>query len=170
MPLERISSPVGLSITVEDYNGEQAVTEVFYPNGVDLDGLLAEIATIEAAVAALSDGLIVGGGITIPLIQTTAPPAQRPASSNVQRKGKFVFRNAAGTYNTYQIPSIDRALVQEGSNAIIVGDAAVQAYINLLLNGFAPLATPAVGGGGQDLSRFVRAYEDTSKGGRRGNR
>lgn len=167
MPLNIGTAPISMSVTVRDYNNEEATTEVFFPQAVGVDNLAAEVAAVEAVIAGLTDGWIVGGGITLPLIQTDQQSGPPPITSNVQRKGRFLFRNAAGSYNTYQVPSVDRDLIVPGTDEIDLTALAVQAYVGLMLNGIPALTAPPVGGGGQDLLTLIRAYEYTSQGSRR---
>lgn len=163
MPLAPNSLPTEITIGVRDFNNEDSSSSVFFPAAGSILDLSANIALVEAVFANLTDGFIYGGGLSRRYNQTDDPPAEgAPVSSNVQRKGVFIFENSFGTYNTYRIPSIDRALVLPGSVQIDRSDPAVIAFVNLMtnpLNGIAGLRP--VGGNGYQLVRLVDAYEDT---------
>lgn len=164
MALAANSLPTEVTLGVEDYNAEDSTTSIFLPPTADLTDISVNVAVFEAAIAGLTDGFITGGGLSRRFRQTDPLPAGGiPSTSNVQRKGVFIFENEFGTYNKYTIPSIDRALVQAGSTAINLSAPAVLAYIAAMtadLTG--PLAgIRVVGGNGYRLVRLVEAYEDT---------
>lgn len=163
MPLASNALPSELTIGVRDFNNEDSTASLFLPAGFSLVDAVTNIAAFEAVIAALTDGFIYTGGISRRFNQTDDPPAEgAPATSNVQRKGVFIFENSFGTYNKYTIPSIDRALVLPGSVQINRSAPAVAAYVALMTGGLAgvPGSTPS-GGNGYDLVRLVDAYEDT---------
>lgn len=163
MPLAPNSLPTEVTIGVRDYNNEDATTSVFYPAAGSILDLSVNVALVEAAIAGLTDGFIYGGGLSRRYNQTDdPPPTGAPATSNVQRKGVFIFENSFGGYNTYRIPSISRAVVLPGSNKIDRENSAVQDYVTLMLsalNGVVGLRP--TGGNGYQLVRLVDAYEDT---------
>lgn len=164
MPLASNTLPTELTFNVQDYNNEDASTSIFVPAATDLTDLAVNIALFEAAIAGMTDGFITGGGLSRAFNQTDPRPEfGGPATSNVQRKGVFIFENSFGTYSRYQIPSIDRALVRPGTTAIDVTAPAVAAYIALMTTAaLAPLpGVRPIGGNGYQLVRLVEAYEDT---------
>lgn len=163
MPLASSSLPTELTIGVVDHNNETSTSSIFLPTAFGLETLVTNIAAFEAVLAGLTDGYITGGGLSRRFNQTDDPPAEGGIiTSNVQRKGVFIFENSFGGYNKYTIPSIDRALVLPGGVQINRQAAAVQAYVTFMLSGLGGVAgsTP-IGGNGYDLVRLVDAYEDT---------
>lgn len=164
MPLAASSLPSELSLSIVDHNNERSTTSIFLPASASVDDISTNVAQFEAVMAALTDGFITGAGISRRFNQTNDPPAEGGIStSNVQRKGVFVFENSFGTYNTYQVPSIDRALVLPGSVQIDRGSAAVAAFVTLMTGielPFLPGVRP-IGGNGYTLVRLVDAYEDS---------
>lgn len=163
MPLAGNALPTEVSIGVRDYNDEDFSTSIFFPTGLALADIVGQIAPVEAVIAALTDGFIYGGNLSRRFNQTADPPVGGvPATANGERKGVFVFENDFGTYNTYMVPSIDRALVLPGSNKIDRAHAAVAAYVALMTNQLAGVAGfRAIGGNGRQLVRLVDAYEET---------
>lgn len=163
MPLATNSLPSEVNIGVRDFNNEDSGTSVFFPAAGSILDVAVNVALIEAAIAGLTDGFIYGGGLSRRFNQTDDPPALgAPISSNVQRKGIFIFENEFGTYNTYQIPSIDRALVLPGSVQINRAAPAVLAYVGIMTSALAGIVgLRPVGGNGRQLVRLVDAYEDT---------
>lgn len=164
MPLTTSLLPTELSISVVDYNREVAGTSIFLPTTFAIGDVVTNTAAFEAILAAMTDGFIKSGGVSRRLNQTDDPPVSGgPITSNVQRKGVFVFENSFGTYNTYQIPSIDRALVLPGSKDIDLANAAVVAYVAMMTGGLGGVTgSRPVGGNGYNLVRLAAAYEDTS--------
>lgn len=164
MPLIATGLPAELTIGIQDYNNERSTASIFLPADASLADIATNVAAFEAVYAAMTDGFIVSGGLSRPFNQTDPRPEfGGPATSNVQRKGVFVFENEFGTYNKYTIPSIDRALVLPGSTRIDVTAPAVAAYIALMTTaalGVLPGVRP-IGGNGYQLVRLVDAYEDT---------
>lgn len=163
MPLAGNALPTEVTVGVRDYNNEDSTASVFFPVGLALADIVGQIAPVEAVIAALTDGFIYGGGLSRRFNQTDDPPPEgAPISSDVQRKGVFVFENSFGTYNTYTIPSIDRALILAGSRQINRAAPAVAAYVALMTNQLAGVAGfRAIGGNGYNLVRLVDAYEDS---------
>lgn len=163
MPLSSTLLPTEFTIGVRDYNNEDSTSSIFFPTASDLATVIAQAAAVEAVVAALTDGFIYGGGISRRFNQTDDPPETGiPNTSNVQRKGVFIFENEFGTYNTYTVPSIDRGLVIAGSKQINRSAPAVAAYVALMTSAVAGIGgLRAIGGNGRNLVRLVDAYEDS---------
>lgn len=163
MPLVTSGLPTEVSLSIVDYNNEDSTTSIYFPPAFSTVEIITNVAAIEAVVAALTDGFIAGGGLSRRFNQTDDPDETGgPATSNVQRKGVFIFENEFGTFNTYQIPSIDRALVLPGTNKIDRTAAAVVAYAALMTGGLSGITgSRPQGGNGRNLVRLVDAYEDT---------
>ena len=164
MPLAANSLPSELAFSVVDYNREQSSTSVFLPAAASLTDIAVNVTAFETVLAALTDGFIRGASLSRRFNQTNDPPISGGhATSNVQRGGVFVFENSFGTFNTYRVPSISRALVLPGSSRIDVTAPAVAAYVGLMTTaalGVLPGVRP-VGGNGYQLVRLVDAYEDS---------
>lgn len=163
MPLATTSLPTEMTIGIRDFNNEDSTTSIFFPAASELDTVNNQAAAMEVVIAGLTDGFIYGGGLSRRFNQTSDPgPDGAPATSNVQRKGVFIFENEFGTYNTYTVPSIARSLVLPGSIQINRAAAAVQAYVAIMTSAVAGIGgLRAIGGNGRNLVRLVDAYEDT---------
>lgn len=164
MPLAGNQLPTEVTIGVRDFNNEDSSASVFFPAALALADIVGQIAPVEAVIGALTDGFIYTGGLSRRFNQTDDPPAEgAPISSNVQRKGVFIFENSFGTYNKYTIPSIARSLVTPGTRQINRSAPAVAAYVALMTNALAGVAGfRAIGGNGYNLIRLVDAYEDST--------
>lgn len=151
---------VALSVTVQDYTGEKSDATVYFPANVAINLVIDELAAIQAIFAALTDGFIVGGTISQKLTQTDPFGVGPPATSDVNRKGIFTFRNSGGTANKYEIPSIDRTLVGRGSNNLDQAADAIANYIDLMINGgVGALVSAPVTGAGLDIVALLSARE-----------
>ena len=164
MALAANSLPTELTFSVEDFNNEESTTSVYVPANASLTDLAVNVALFEAAIAGITDGFIKGGGLSRRFNQTDPrPDFTAVRTSNVQRKGVFIFENSFGTTNTYTVPSLDRNLVLPNSSRIDVLNPAVAAYIALMTTAaLAPLpGVRPIGGNGYQLVRLIDAYEDT---------
>lgn len=137
MPLQAANRPTVVTLTIADRDGNKRTTSIIFPGTLSIADLILNLAAVEAAVAGITNGYIVDGTITIDLVQTTVEAEPPPESSDVERKGTFVFLTDAGTYAKYEVPSVDPALVVDGSNVLNRADPAVVTYVNLMtgLNG-----------------------------------
>lgn len=164
MALAANQLPTELTFAIQDFNNEDSTTSVFVPANASLTDLAVNVAAFETVIAGITDGFIVGGGLSRRFNQTDPrPDFTTVRTSNVQRKGVFIFENSFGTYNTYTIPSLDRSLVLPNSDRIDVLNPAVAAYIALMTTAaLQPLpGVRPIGGNGYQLVRLVDAYEDT---------
>lgn len=161
MPLSIGDLPTELAVSVEDYNLETSTSSVFFANSFGLPDIIANTAAVEAILANLTDGNIVGASLSRRFTQTTIDPdGLSDQTSNVQRKGVFVFANEFGTTNTYFIPSIDRTLLLPGTRNLNRSAAAIQAYVAFMTGGLAGVTgSRPVGGNGRQLTRLLEAYE-----------
>lgn len=147
MPLVSANRPVSMTLTIADLDNNKRTASVIFPGTLSIADLLLNLGAVEGAIAGLTNGFIVDGTITIDLRQTDPFGAGPPESSDVERKGVFVFTTDAGTYAKYEIPSIDPSLVVDGSNVLDRANPAVQAYITLMTGGVAGLGQPVTGAG-----------------------
>lgn len=167
MPLTFAGRPITVSFSVEDFNGQRSTTEVSFPQTATVAEILAQVAVLEGIFAALTDGFLVSATINLRGRQTDDPGVGAPDTSQVGRKGVFVFETEAGTTATYEIPSLDRGLVTRGSNAIDLADPAIVAYEGFMTDGIVGITGAPVTGAGIGLARLVRAYERGDDEGRR---
>lgn len=151
MPLGLGSTPIGVTINVEDRDRNVGKCTFYFPPTMTVIDLVAAAAQAEAVVATLSNGNIIGGSISIPLIQSAAPSTP-PEESDVERKGVLTFLtdNPASTAKI-EIPSLDNAVVVDGTDVI----SSVSA--NALLTALVSLN--AMNGVGFDLVSLKSAYK-----------
>lgn len=147
MPLVAAGRPTAMTLTIQDLDGNKRTTSVIFPGTVTVADILANLAAVEAAVAGITNGFIVDGTVTIDLNQTDPFGAGPPESSDVERKAAFVFTTEAGTYAKYEVPSVDPALVVDGSNVLDRANLAVQAYVTLMTGGLPAVGNPVTGAG-----------------------
>jgi sulfur carrier protein ThiS len=156
MPLDYIGRPITVTVTVQDLDGNQRPASITFPGSLTIVDILANLAATEAVVAALTNGAVVGGSVTVSLTQTSAFVAP-PESSDVERKGSFIFKTAADTTAKYEIPSIDPALVVDGSNIIDPANIAVAGYAAFMVNGYPGAANGPITAAGTSIAKFVKA-------------
>lgn len=166
MPLEASNRPVEMTITIQDRDNNKRTTSVIFPGTVTIADILANLAAVEAAVAGITNGYIVDGTVTINLLQTTDAAEPPPESSDVERKAAFVFLTDAGTYAKYEIPSVDPALVVDGTNVLDRNNAAVAAYVTLMTGGVPAVGNPVTGAGIplDELFSVKKIHRGSSKG------
>lgn len=106
-------------------------------NGATLtsDDLIAEWNAQGARLDAITDGVIVGGSVTIPLPPAVAWKDVAVADSTVAKTGLFNFLNDTTTRRDgFGIPAIANALVTDGR--INLASAAIVAFVTALTGGF----------------------------------
>lgn len=152
MPLDLGPLPVRFTATIQDRDRNTGSATAYRNGFVTLAELEASLAAFEAAIALMTDGYIIGGSISIPLVQTTVPTEPLPPeSSDVQRKASAVFRQSNGRTAKYEIPSPSNLLVVDGSNVLDRASAAVLAYEAFMLNN---AVLGSVSGNGLALTRL----------------
>lgn len=82
---------------------------------------------MRAAVEPLTDAVLTGYSITRNVIEDA--PAAAPETSDVERKGYFLARLGDTRSTSVSIPSIDNALVVNGTNVIDLSNVAVAAFV-----------------------------------------
>ena len=151
MPLILGQQPIGLTVTVEDRDKNRAGTTFYFPNTLTIVDLLSASAQAEAVVAALSNGNIVGGSISIPLTQNMSPSVPSE-NSDIERKGVLTFTTSnPASVGRLEIPSLDNSFVIDGTDVIsgVTFDLAVAALISF----------GATNGVGFDLTGLKEAYK-----------
>jgi len=155
-----------LTATVQDRENNKSDVSFRVDLALDITDLLTAIpTTFIPLIDALTDGVIVGWGLSLGAIETA--PAAAPSTSDVERKGTFMFRDTAGRPVTVQVPSISNALVVAGDNALDLTATAVDNFIDAMVGGtiFGALAPQSAAG--NDISRFIDArkrHRKSSKG------
>lgn len=91
----------------------------------------AALAVFNAAVP-ISDAVLFSYSLGKGAFDYDAFAAQAPETSDVERKGVFQLRAANGQTVKFEVPSIKNSLVVDGTNAILVADAAVTAFMAAL--------------------------------------
>jgi hypothetical protein len=119
----------------------------------------ADAQNVAAKVAAISDATL--KNISISYGATEYNPAQPAEASDVERKGVFTFRDAAGFSSITSVPSIKNTLVIDGTQIINAADADVAAFV-LAMTG-ATLVAPPISLHGQDLQNLARARKTHRK-------
>lgn len=145
------STPIGVTINVEDRDRNVGRTTLYFPPTLTVVDLLAAAAQAEIVVGALTNGNIIGGSINIPLIQgsTLGTP---PESSDVERKGVITFLTSnPASMGKIEVPSLNNDTVIDGSD--IIGTVPVNALLAALV------ALNAMNGIGADLTAVKSAYK-----------
>jgi len=122
-----------ITYTLRDWNGNKRQATVFAPDtviGEDVNAwaIGAGLALVDGASNAVIDN------ITVTRVFTNDTPGTPPNTSNVERKGVWVSKVEGGGYNVLSIPSVDIALIQEGSDILLPSNAAVIAMSAALID------------------------------------
>lgn len=158
MPLVAAGRPVRFSLTLQDRDRNKGRCEIVFPAAISIVDLVTNLGAIEALVAALSDAYIVDGTIGIDLRQTTVNADPPPETSDVERKGSFIFKTAVeGSLAKIEIPSFDNTLVVDLTNTIDINNVAVAAFTSFMTGGLAGLTGAPVNGVGNDITELVNA-------------
>ncbi len=159
MPLVLGQKPISVTIQLEDRDKNRSGVTLYYPSDTELTELVAIVAGAEAAIGLISNANIVGASINLPLVQNTIN-VTAPEESDVERKGVFSFATTnPASYAKIEIPSVDNALVVDGTNVLDASSAAVAAVIALFRFGVPGFAAPATNGVGFDITDFRSAYK-----------
>lgn len=132
--------PLRIGITVRDRDGNESEAVTYRTGLTTVVDMEAQVQAFAAVVAAITNGFIVGATVSIPFVENAPPTELPPEASEVSRKGRFVFNTDIGRTATYDVPSIDPALVTDNNKggAIDPAQAAVVAYttyMNTSVNG-----------------------------------
>lgn len=132
--------PLRIGITVRDRDGNESEAVTYREGITTVVDMEAQVQAFAAVVAGLTDGFITGANVSVPFVENTPPTELPPESSEVSRKGRFVFDTDIGRTATYEVPSIDPAIVTDNSRdgVIDVANPAVVAYatyMNTSVNG-----------------------------------
>lgn len=121
-----------ITATMVDWNNNKSTVEVHAP-----DSVVGEDVNTWATggfvthLEALSDAVVTNISVQQGFRNADAPAA--PSSSNIERKGSFVFRDENNGTMTVQIPSIKQSLVLQGTNYL--EGTAVTNFVNAVVDG-----------------------------------
>lgn len=155
------SNRMYIGITWRDNDANPAQSEYPVPIGdiVDIAGAFAYGNALINLADALSDAVIEKSSIRFEALEQDPAVLDAPETSEVSRKGRFVFKTVENTPAMLEIPSILHSLVVDGTNTISTLDPAVAAFIVAVIQGPPGADNGVVTGAGVQYSRFVRAYK-----------
>jgi len=120
-----------LTIQMRDRDLNKSSVEMRFSALADLtDFLLAIPTVVVAALAGISDAVVVGWTLTRQAVDSA--PADPGEASDVERKGVFSALTDNGHTVTVSVPSIKNTLVIDRTNQINLADALVIAFTNIL--------------------------------------
>lgn len=137
------------TLVFQDRDKNTASVSARFDSALTASGLETELLALGAAIAAVVDSVLVAISYTRTLQeidQTVLNSA--PETSDVERKGVFVFNTSYGTNSKMELPSIKNTLVVDGSNIINMADAAVIAFLAAVAPGTPGAASPLDPAGG----------------------
>lgn len=117
------------TMTFRDKDGNKSSTTVYEDGGLLYAAASASFASKAGLMGALSDAELVSITITRQFNDPDLLTNSAGASSDVERKGAFVFVDSQYKPVTVNIPSLKYGLTQEGTNKINRLDAASAAFI-----------------------------------------
>lgn len=155
-----------LTLTFQDRDYNKGQIGFYVDNSVIIADILAAVDTIIVSrITALSDAVCIGWSISRGAIDNT--PALAPEASDVERKGVFTFRGANNRPMSLQVPSIKNTLVIDRTNQINTADAAVAAFIGMMVDGTILGTVRPVTVTGADVTLFnsaTKRHRASSKG------
>lgn len=126
-------STARVSIFFVDRDNNKGVTSVWYGSDNTLANIVAEVeGTLIPALAGMSDAVIDGYTVNFGAVDPAVSSADAPETSDVERKGSFVFKSDNGQIVSAQVPSIKNSLVVDGTNVINPTDALTIAYVDAM--------------------------------------
>lgn len=124
---------VRASVTFQDRDKNTSNTSVLFPTGNTVANIIAELEEdLIPALVGASDAIVVGYSINFGATDYDNLALQAPETSDVERKGVFMFRAPNGQIGKMEVPSIKNTLVVDGTNVINMADplaAAVETAI-----------------------------------------
>lgn len=135
-----------LSFTLQDLDLNKRGFTIRLPDGIVVDDVVAALSgTFQTLLAGISDAVLVGYSLSKSAYDPAAVDA--PESSDVERKGSFVFRATNNQLGKMEVPSIKNTLVINKTNQIDTDNAAVAAFVDFILNGLVGLGQPVTNTG-----------------------
>jgi hypothetical protein len=125
---------VSVAISLKDRDGNRGTVSLYYPSGNTIANIQAEVeGTIIPAIQGLSDAVVVAWTISFFANDLEFNPAtDAPETSDVERKGVFVFTNGAFSTTKYEVPSVKNTLVIDGTNKLNMADPLVSAFVTAI--------------------------------------
>lgn len=118
--------PWSITYTFKDREGNVGSATVYVDETLDWLGVEAKASAMAGFMGNLSDSPITQ--YTISRLVTDPVSPQPPEISDVERKGRFVFKLADTRTTSVSVPSIKNSLVIDGSNLIDTANVAVAAF------------------------------------------
>ena len=113
-----------------DRDNNQASVSAYYGSDNTVANIIAEVEGVLApAVSGMVDAVLTGYSINFGADDTAVSSANAPETSDVERKGSFVFKAANGQIVSMQLPSVKNTLVVDGTNVINSADALTVAFV-----------------------------------------
>lgn len=124
-----------LTYTIQDAKAKKSTVKLFLATGTTLAGALA----ISDAVAPLIKALILGEIVSASVSADFAIPAGAQGAaalaSDVEEKGRFMFRTSAGKAVRVSLPTWNEAFTLPNTASIDQTDADVDAFVQYFLSG-----------------------------------
>lgn len=156
MALTQGSDPIACSLTFRDNNAEIAQFGFYTPNALALVDIVQRVQDVATAAQAVSNASIIGGSISIPLVEET--PAAPVAESEVERKLLLFGETESRRQKVnYFLPSPLFTIESAGTNDVSTANPLVAALIDVLTQGRLLPGNGAVSVSGLDVLRIVRA-------------
>lgn len=151
MALENLPT-AQLKFDYVDASGSHGSTLVHVPYATLAAAAIAAADIISAAMAALSDAVIVGYSLTYGKRETT--PGTPVAGSRVEEKGQFVWRTSNARSTRFSIPAIKDSLL-DAAGTIDQTDLLVTALVDAVIGGDVIFGAAD----GSDITSLLEAYQ-----------
>lgn len=148
----------GVSVRVMDRDNNFSTTEIYFQGALAFVDVESAATGAVVALAALTDGVVVGYSIGRSYRETT--PAVPAETSDVERKGHFAFNLADGRLKAMNIPSFRNDKVIDFTNQINRADTQVAAFVLAV----AAAGTDATGEDIIDLKTAEKRHRGSSRG------
>lgn len=159
MPLAPDAVPWTVTFTVRDDNGKKSTISFTYPNTIPYTDAISLVPELEARLAPLLLGQIIGATITRSFTQSPFPAALPASGAEVEQKIALQLRSSARTISTFEIPTGRTDLSSPGTDLIPNTQTDIAALAAELVNGNFLPGNGAVNSNGLDFVEFVKAYE-----------
>lgn len=123
--------PWSITYTFRDRDDNAGSATVFVDTTLDYVALETKAAALAASIGALSDAPITQYTISALYVDPAAPTP--PETSDVERKGRFVFDLDDTRVTSVSVPSFKNTLVIDDSNLINVSDPLVATFVTAVI-------------------------------------
>lgn len=123
--------PWSITYTFMDRDKNVGSATVYVDTTLDFAALETKASALALSMGALSDAPIVQYSITRLVVDPAAPVA--PEGSDVERKGRFVFKLADTRQTSVSVPSLKNTLVIDGSNLIDQSNILVSTFVTAVV-------------------------------------